>query len=190
MYAITDIETSGRDPWRNEIIQIATIIADKEFKVVKTFNKYLKPERRSYWDEGAEKIHGITWNKSRCFDNRDSVLNEYIHFLNSNCPDGGHSFVAHALPFRSSIDFFDRNFLFAFFWVRDLRTDFYKLFPEGKTISTIHKKRKLATQRYQIKDQKLSTWADKLNFELDHHDALSDTKCCLEVLKYQKSIDG
>lgn len=190
MYAITDIETTGRDQWRNEIIQLCTILTDDNFNEVATFNEYIKPEREDYFDQRAFEVHGISWAASRKFKSQEDIFVRYNKFLYEHCPAGGLSFVCHALPFRSSVDLFDLNFIFSWYFTMDYRFLYYRYFPESKVISTIKKKRKQATTNYQIPNQKLGTWAKKLDFELKHHDALSDTRCCLEILKYQESLNG
>lgn len=189
MFAVIDLETTGKDHWRNEILTIACILTDPNFNELETFTASIKPEE-STWDEEAEKVHGISRKQAKAFDNNLDVLDRFCDVLGSYGEGRNWSFVCHALPFRSRIDLFDYNFIFAWFWKKDKREDLYRFFPEELIYSTIHKKRNHATTQYQIENQKLSTWASKLDITFEHHTALDDAKVCLEVLKYQKGNQG
>ncbi len=190
MYAVVDLETTGRDPWRNEILTLCCIVADTNFKEVDRFNGKIKPSYLEQWSEDAENVHKITKQEADTFDNTIDVIDNFISFLN-----GLHSheyrFVCHALPFRSSVDLFDRNFIFSWFWSNNRRVDYYRLFPEDKMISTIIRKRKLAQEQWGIPNQKLSTWIDKLGIDNSkHHEADFDAEVCLKVLEYQQTNQG
>ncbi len=186
MYAVTDIETTGLDPWKAEILTISTIIASKDFEILKTFNGKIKPEN-NHWSKEAEEVHKISMEEAETFNKREDVLEDYVEFLSEAPP---YAFVCHALPVKSSIDLFDRNFIFAWFWVCERRSDYYFLFPENRMVSTIRKKRKEAQELWGLKSQKLSSWMDKLGIDQSlHHDAEFDAKVCLEILKYQNQGD-
>lgn len=56
---------------------------------------------------------------------------------------------------------------------------FWKLFhPDESFISTVMMGREAGYQK-----NRLPEWAERLKFVLDHHNAMSDTLCCLEVFK-------
>lgn len=56
---------------------------------------------------------------------------------------------------------------------------FWKLFhPDESFLSTVMMGREAG-----YKTNRLPDWAERLNFVLDHHNAMSDTLCCLEVFK-------
>lgn len=56
---------------------------------------------------------------------------------------------------------------------------FWKLFhPEESFISTVNMGREAG-----YKTNRLPEWAERLRFILNHHDAMSDTLCCLEIFK-------
>ena len=58
----------------------------------------------------------------------------------------------------------------------------YKVFSSKNLISTVEMGRKAGH-----KGNKLNQWAERLGFDLKHHDATSDTYCCLETYKYLKN---
>lgn len=184
-YAVIDLETTGLCPWRNDPLQIAAVIANDKFEQIGEFNEYIRPNNWEHWSEGAEKVHGITRDNAKIFPSSIDIINRFIKYLYGLESNGGYTFVCHALPFKSSIDLFDRNFVFSWFWIHDYRADYYRLFPEDKIMSTISRKRIDAHNKWSIKDQKLSTWAKKLGIKFNHHSAIDDAKVCLEILKYQ-----
>ena len=84
-------------------------------------------------------------------------------------------------------DFFDYNMVK--FWFDACGNDEFKsIFPFSKMRSTIVRSN---WKRWNIPNQKLDTWARKLNLEHNHHDAKSDAQACYEVFKYQmENPDG
>lgn len=185
MYAVTDLETTGLDPWRNEILTISTLIADENFQIVDEFNGRCRPSYTDQWSEEAEKVHGITRREADTFDDSSGVLGEYIRFLDNR--SGGYHFTCHALPRKSSVDLIDRNFVFSWFWVNDRRVDYYRHFPEEKVTSTIKKRKKEAKDLWGMSSQSLKAWMDKLGIDSkSHHEARFDAWACLQILKYQK----
>lgn len=192
MLAFTDVETTGTEMWRNEIIEIATVVTDDDFKVLGEFNEYVRPEYSKQYTPEAEEVHGITWHDSQSFSSSDIVLSDYIDFLSEYRV--GHEaslqMVCHALPFYSSLDLIDRNFIFAWFWNHDHRHTYYSLFDDQNTKSTIIRSKKLAQQTWGVPNQKLSTWMNKLGLSFKPHRALDDAYACLEVYKYQKTYQG
>ena len=189
MYAIIDLETSGRVFFKNEIIEIAAIVLDEDLNKIGEFCEYIKPECIAQWDKGAEEVHGLSWDRLQLAKPSNSVIMEFISFLTGLKNGTPFSLVCHALPIKSSIDVFDRNFLFAWFWANEKRVEYYNLIDETRIRSTIDRKHKMARSLYGIRDQKLSTWAEKLNIEFNHHSALDDASVCAEVFKYQLKME-
>ena len=191
MYVVVDCETTGRHPGRHEILTIAAIIADERFNEIGKFHRGLCPQEWHLWDEEAESVHGISKQRAAKFKPSNEVLSDFVSFLDRH--GDNYAFVCHALPMGSEVNTFDRNFIFYWFhYSEDVqrRVDYYRFFPEEKMVSTIKSKRKLATQTWDIKNQKLDTWADKLGIEFQHHNAIQDARLTLEVLKYQRMSDG
>lgn len=190
MFAISDAETTGLTPWSNEILTLCTIITDDDLNEIDRINIKIKPEFLQMWSEQAEEVHGISKEEASHYPSSEDSFNEYLSFLHSHGCVDGFNFCCHALPFKSEIDLFDRNFMFAWFWQHNARADFYKQFPESKTISTILKKRSIAEQKWGLKSQKLESWANKLGVDYSlAHSAQFDTELCLKVLKYQRGYD-
>lgn len=185
MYFVFDIETTGLDRWRNEIITLAYLVLDERLELVKESLLSFRPEEMQTWSEDAQRVHGITPRKASMYPERLHSLGELTSTLMELSPDGGYSAVCHALPMGSRCNLFDVGFLFSEFFKHDQRCTFYHLFPEEKFISTIFRGKKEALNIFGIPNQKLDTWANKLNIKFSHHNALDDARVCAEVFKYQ-----
>lgn len=59
-FAVIDIETSGLDPARNKILQIAVVTADASGTVLEEWCSYVKPPRWPFAGVGPRTVHGIT----------------------------------------------------------------------------------------------------------------------------------
>jgi DNA polymerase III epsilon subunit-like protein len=59
---LVDIEATGLDPQKNEIIQIAGVLLDKKtLAIKKDFNSYIRPTKWSNRDPEAMKVNKIPW---------------------------------------------------------------------------------------------------------------------------------
>lgn len=188
-YLVIDVETTGLDSWKNEIIELGAIVCDGNLKKLGSFQTYVKPEFKSTWSKEAESVHGITWGRSQGFPSSELALNRFTSFLGAYFDSPGFSFVCHAKPGKSRIDLIDYNFVFGWFWRLDRRKEFYRLFPEEFVRSTIDKKPTRAKSLWGIKNQKLGTWAQKMGKTYNAHTALDDANMCYEVFKYQEAKD-
>jgi DNA polymerase III epsilon subunit-like protein len=177
MYAVTDIETTGLDPWRNEIIHFTTIMADETLTEVGRFTSGLQPMYD--WGHEAERIHKISESTARSFAHPADVLAAYLNWLDSFHAPGGHHFVCHALAMGDSRALFDRQFLFSWHWLYDRRDHYYRNFPSDKVITTVQK-------NGHLKSNKLSAWMDHLGIaNTNHHNSEFDAEVCLKILRHQ-----
>ncbi len=184
MIHVVDLETTGLDQWRNEILTCAVVTLDNDLKEVSRNEFKRKPEYPEQWSLDAEAVHGITWDESLAFPNSKNFrqdLKEYLQSFGSKA-----LFVCHALPMYGGLDLIDYQFIFSEFNKVEDHWWLYKVFPTGNVLSTISRSKK----GLPVKDQKLSTWAEYLGFELNHHEAMSDALACAEVFKYRSSRDG
>lgn len=184
MYAICDLESTGFCPMRNDILTLGCILADDDLNIVDQREFKTRPINWDYWGEDAEKIHGITREESRDYPVSGVACRDFINYV----PDDS-TFVCHANPRKSSVDLFDYMFIFHWCYVNECHFELYRRLPQDKIISTIERRREDARMKYEIKDQKLSTWMDRLNIDKSlHHSSLFDAYVCLEVLKFQKEV--
>jgi len=175
-----DVETTGFDPIRNDIVSVAMVVTDKNMNWEGEFYQTLRPEFNKFYSAEAEKIHGFNKKQMLEFPHPRKTLIELLKFLNRwRSPGQWHPFIFHAL--RG----FDFKFLEWAFRKQELHWSFFKMFDERFTQSTISMARSAG-----YSGNKLNEWADRLDFGLDHHNALSDTKCCAEVYGFLRQENG
>ena len=170
-----DVETSGFDPIRNDVISLALVVTDRELNVKGEFYETAKPEFNKFYSEEAEKIHGFRQRDMYKFQSRRQLCENLLKFLKPfksdiNVPN---LFIQHALGQ------FDYMFVEWMFRKENLQYSMWKVLRQDYQRSTIIEARK---QGY--KNNKLNEWADRIGFDLDHHSAQSDVACTVEVDKY------
>jgi DNA polymerase III epsilon subunit-like protein len=170
-----DVETTGFCPIRNDIVSIAIVIADSDFNVVSELYETVKPEFNQFYSDDAENIHGFSKKDLQSFQSPFDCSMKVLQFLKpfkdkDNFP---RLFVYHAL--RQ----FDFLFLEWFFIKLNLQYSLYKIIRGDFTRSTIKVGRTKGYKRNGLKD-----WAERIDIDLEHHNALSDTRACLEIDKF------
>jgi len=122
------------------------------------------------------KIHGFSRNQMANFQPRKDFLMNLLWFLNEfRTPDQTETLVFHANGN------FDWRFLDWCFRKEELHWSLYKMIDGTKLVSTLKMARDAGYSH-----NKLNVWADRLSFDLKHHDAKSDTECCMEIYKFLK----
>jgi len=59
-FAVVDVETTGIDPARDRIIQMAAVVVNTRGEVVEEWTTVVRPESPGEYRHGAEHIHGIS----------------------------------------------------------------------------------------------------------------------------------
>jgi len=57
---IIDVETSGLDPVKNDIIQLGAVKLNNNYDITERFSIETKPINKNNWDKKAEKVHKIS----------------------------------------------------------------------------------------------------------------------------------
>jgi DNA polymerase-3 subunit epsilon len=175
MNLFVDIETTGFDYFRNDIISIAMILrGDQEECFRKTY--YLKPESKKFWSAKAEEIHKISFNEACSFPAPLDTYNQILTDLSKHFePHNYVKFVCHAR------NMFDLKFIHCKLNLVDKLFDFRKYVSSSNYLSTID----LAKDKLPHLDNfKLNTVCKYLDIKLDHHEAMSDANACCEI--YQR----
>jgi DNA polymerase III epsilon subunit-like protein len=176
-----DVETSGFDPIRNDVISLALVVTDRELNVKGEFYETAKPEFNKFYSEEAEKIHGFRQRDMYKFQSRRQLCENLLKFLKPfkseiNVPN---LFVQHALGQ------FDYKFIEWAFRKEELQYELWKVLRQDYQRSTITEARKLG-----FKNNKLNEWADRLEIHLNHHIAIEDARLCMEVDKFLLNNSG
>jgi DNA polymerase-3 subunit epsilon len=76
-----DVETTGLDPVKNEIIQIAALLECTEKQIGQEFITYVKPTDFSCIDEKATETHGISIEQMKLFPDSEFVYKNFKELL-------------------------------------------------------------------------------------------------------------
>jgi DNA polymerase III epsilon subunit-like protein len=90
VFAVLDLETTGLDPYRHRILQVAVVSTTFDGTVVETWSSYVRPGLRRV---GAREVHGIGRRTLRGAPRLEAVLAEVAGRVD------GRITVAHNAPF-------------------------------------------------------------------------------------------
>lgn len=80
-----DLECTGLDVTKHEIIQIAAILLDKKtLKEKKSFTSYIKPKRWAKRDPEAMAVNNITWDQVKDAPSMEAVLKKFNRTFGSD----------------------------------------------------------------------------------------------------------
>lgn len=174
-----DCETTGLDENRNDIIQLAGIVAIDKVKQ-KPFNEFCQPVNWNNIDPYAVKVHGITPDKMKTFQSQEEMLNNLIGYLDSF----GYKFVLAGY----NVDF-DRRFLSALFTRLGRSADFIRLF-ELSVHDTYRRAKAIGKKKLGTDNLKLETLCKVFNIEIEAHEALSDIDGTISLDSILAGIQG
>lgn len=168
-----DIETTGLDKKKDEILQLSIINGNGEV----LFNEYIRPSRRTSW-KSAEAVHGI----SPAMVKGKSRIDEFIPQLNSIMEN------ATLLVGYNSEDF-DLDFIKnagvsvpGRMWLFDVMLEFAPIYG------------KWDEYHGDYKWQKLTTCAKYYGYKLKAHDSLEDVRatlhCFYEIIQREHKTNG
>lgn len=60
LFAVVDLETTGFDPRKDRIVQMAAVVVDGRGTVVDSWDTVVRPESPETYEHGAEHVHGIS----------------------------------------------------------------------------------------------------------------------------------
>lgn len=173
--AVFDTETTGFSKLNNDLISLSCEIRDFDWELKDEITLYAAPQARKRWSESAEKVHGFSYEEASSFDDPRKTAIKLLHFLKPFKHDRNLPilFVAHDL------NGFDWGFMEWLYRWQDLQYSFWKVFNYKFRLSTIE-----IARAQGFTGNKLNEWADRIGFELDHHEAKSDRIACSKVFKY------
>lgn len=179
-----DLETTGFDQWRNEILTLSMSCFNYEkLEPQGEIELNFKLQNIEYWGDEAEKIHGITIRDALEFEPKKESTLKLNRFINSF---GDHNvFCCHASKRKGG--YFDWLFLRTHFSKCNLEFDLTRNI--NKLESTIDFYKYLVKeQKVSVDNYKLNTICETLGVELNHHEAKSDRVACEKIYKYARAI--
>lgn len=166
MTAYIDTETTGLDPKKHGIIQIACLIVD-DHKIIDEINLMIDPfsyKEDCLCDDKALEINGRTLEEIEHFPNSDEQLQIFLDFLAKHTVEDKLQIVGY------NVDF-DIKFIKEWFGSCDIQ---YKDFFNHRTLDVLSLVRHCEYfDIFQIEDHKLATMLEHFD-SFAPHDALSD----------------
>jgi DNA polymerase III epsilon subunit-like protein len=170
-----DVETTGFKPFWHDVITIGiAVFEDNEDTPIATFYDGCRPFNPANFDEGSIVAHGFTLKETLEWQSVRQLALKVLHFLKEFYrPNQYFPFLYHA---QNNFDYMHTQSLFI---NAELQFSFYKAFKESETRSTLLEARKLG-----YVGNKLDQWANRLNRQFVHHNALDDAIMCGMVDNY------
>ena len=188
-----DFETTGFDPIRNFPIVLALVVADCDFKIQDQLVQKIRPGiiNDISWSKEAEVVHGFTKDEAWEFPTQHIAVNNILKFFKPFVSKSPQLFVCHANDRMwwqkeqgcYNTPWFDYWFMWWMFYKAGC-DQLYKIIRTENMQSTVKLGRDAG-----FKKNKLDAWADRLDYKLNHHDALADTLFCLHLHKHLLSLD-
>lgn len=173
-----DLETTGLDPMRNEILTVSLSVCDyKTLEQIEEIELEFKPVNLKYWSEEAEKVHGIKLQKALSFQDKRHSTNEMMRFFKRHQKEGVQPIVSHALNYMGA--YFDQNFLMQHFF----RTADEQLYQYRRICGISQSTIDFAKALGGFENYKLSTLCKFYNIPLNHHNSKSDREACQKLYK-------
>lgn len=171
-----DLETTGFDYWRNEILTIS--IESRKYNTLDYVDRFsidFKPHNLEYY--GGVDVHGISLSRALNFRPKLQSTNDLFDWLISH--QSFHNvFCCHAL-YRYNT-YFDWAFLLAHAAKVNREFQLRKLF--NKLESTIDFYKALQDSgKISVDNFKLNHLCDRFGIQLQHHDADSDMEACRDL---------
>lgn len=168
-----DVETTGFDPIRNDVISLGAVITDGSLSVVDEFYTTIKPNINKFISDDALAVSGFTRDQLIEHKPQRDACIDFMWFLKPFLSEEPQSMVSH------TNNGFDWRFVDWLFRKQDLNYNLYKILRHDYQESTIKIARDLGHS-----NNKLNDWAKKLNLNFNHHNALDDARMCMEVYKW------
>ncbi len=183
-----DIETTGLEPSRHEIIVASVGCHDHETgNLIAEIELEMRPEYSEWASSEAERINGISRLEALFFPDRKEQLTKLVEFFEENQGPGNPLFCFHALNYYGN--FFDWLMLTTNAHDFGLEQRIRTVFRDGYLRSTVtYAQEARKRKRIQVDDCKLPTLCILLNIKLEHHKAKSDRVACKEIYYFLRGL--
>lgn len=197
-----DIETTGLDYWRNEILSMSLGAMDYEtMEPIASEEFVFRPKNLQYWSVESQRIHKISIAEAIHFEPKAEATRRFMQFFEKHCKGVPQILVCHAFDKYRTGAFFDVAFIMAHLEKFGLREQLYKQVRFFESTDTYFRGAR-ARGYYRAsadifskdgelqegKDFKLSTLCKTFKIKLDHHDAKSDREACQALYRIARSF--
>lgn len=177
-----DVETTGTNPYKNDIIQFAGMIVESG-EVVDQFQIFIQPINWTAISEEALLVNKISREDMKGFQTPRRGYEEIIKFFSKHV--NRYDKADKLTPCGYSVDF-DVQFLRGLF--RNNKDNYLGSYINYRYLDTLYLIRYLERRgRLALRNHKLETICDYFKIKIAAHDALSDIQATFAV---QKKIDA
>jgi len=178
-YIWLDIESSGLDNIKHDVLQIGAIPVIDGVRSDIVFNQYAQPFNWKDIAQEALNVNKLTIAQLKTFQMPNAMVNNFITYLRGfNC-----KFIMAGYNVG-----FDRGFIASLFKKVGKEKEFFELFSQD-TRDTLKRARKLKAQ-LPTPNMKLSTLCTHFNIEIDAHNAISDISATIDLDKILSKMLG
>ena len=177
-YLWIDVETTGLNEVRQDIIQLACIPIINGV-AQKSFNEFCQPLDYNAVDQGAVRAHGISVKKMKTFQSQTDMLDHFVDYLSSF--DTKFVIAGYNVAF-------DKRFVSALFTKHSRSSEFFNLF--SLDIHCTYKRAQVVKSQLKTQNLKLATLAKAFDIPINAHDALSDITATIAVDKIVSGLLG
>lgn len=202
---VVDLETTGLDPWRNEILTWSMSALDyKTLKRKSSIELTFKPKNLGYWSMEAEEVHKISFPQALYFDEKQVSTERALAFIEDYCTGSPQILVCHAFDKYRTTNLFDSTMILTHLEKMGLRHRFYKSIRFFESTETYFREARLrgyyrrgTTDLFNYvegeeveegKDFKLKTLCSHYKIKLDHHQAKSDREACEQLYRIARGL--
>lgn len=199
-----DLETTGLDAWRNEILTWSMSALDyRTLERKDSIELTFRPKNLNFWGAGAEAVHGISISQALYFDDKEVSTNRAIEFISDHCKGVPQTLICHAFDKYKTLNIFDVTMIMGHMEKMGKRAEFYRhlrffestetYFREARRRGYYRSGGDLFTfsendEHNEGKDFKLDTLCKHYRIPLKHHDARSDREACEQLYRIARSL--
>jgi DNA polymerase III epsilon subunit-like protein len=201
---VVDVETTGFDAWRNEIITWSMSAVDYfTLERLGSIELTFQPKNLQYWGKGAEDVHGISVSQALYFEDRKISTNRAIEFIEDYCKGKPNIMVCHAFDKYKTCNLFDINMIKTQFILEGKRDRFYRNCRYYQSTETYFRAARSrgyyragggdlfsqVNEGEEGSDFKLKTLCKHYKIKLDkHHTAQDDREACEELYRIARGL--
>jgi len=168
-YLYLDVETTGLNEKKQDIIQLACIPIINGVRQ-KTFNEFCQPINWNSIDPYALKVTGTTLDMLKTYQSPEVMIEKFVQYVNSF----GVKFTIAGYNVG-----FDKRFIASTFKKLDRTSDFFRMFDI--TVHCTFMRAKSVKTKIASQSLKLGVLAELYGIPINAHDALSDIEATIKV---------